>query len=219
LRTRTNVPGREEAVSIWDSETMILRLIAVLFVVALLRICGKGKDTGRETVLYLTVVTASATVNLLRSGGGGFLMTAIGAIAAFAISAPLITRDRSQLREIAAPVATGSLLGPLGGLIAIAIATVLYLMQRSRGCRSMVTDIFPRPISVPREESLSPRSSVLTLIENRRLGRKTDRDRGASCLTEDRYVAEESDTSVESNSWRISLAVATLAVLMTGVFV
>ena len=196
--------------SIWEIQTLIIRLIAVLFVFALLRICRRGKETGRETVLYLIVVTASATVNLLRDGGGGFLMVLIGAIAAFAVVAPLLAMDRIALRHIAAPVAAGSLLGPLGGLAAIAIAAAIYIVQQSPGIQPAITDRFvPRFADAERGPKASCRS-VLAIAENRRLG-KTPRE-----YQDDASVIP---AGIELLPWRTSLAVATLAVLMTDMFI
>jgi hypothetical protein len=203
-------PWRKIAVSIWETETLIIRLIAVLFVFALLRICRRKKETGRETVLYLIVVAASATVNLLRNGGGGFLMTLIGAMAAFAVAAPLLAMNRIALRDIAAPVAAGSLLGPLGGLAAIAIAAAIYIVQRSPGIQPADTErLAPRFADMGTGPRASCRS-VLAMMENRRL-RKTPR--------EFRYDATVIPAGIEQLPWRTSLAVATLAVLMTDMFV
>ncbi len=203
------VPEREIVVGIWETETLILRLTAVIFVFALLRICRRKKETGRETVLYLIIVAASATVNLLRAGGGGFLMTLIGAMAAFAVSAPLLARDRIALRDIAAPVAAGSLLGPFGGLAAIAIAAVIYIIQRSAGRQPMVSDRLT-PRFVPSGTWTNPAGrSVLAILENRRL-RKNPR-----CNQDDCGIT----AGIDMLPWRTSLAVATLAVLMTDMFV
>lgn len=203
------VPGRELAVNIWETETLILRLTAVIFVFALLRICRRKKETGRETVLYLIVVTASATVNLLRDGGGGFLMTLIGAIAAFAVAAPLLAKDRIALRDIAAPVAAGSLLGPLGGLAAIAIAAVIYIIQRAVGRQPIVQDRLVPKFS-PSGAGTTPASrSILAIIENRRL-----RKAAPAIEDENRVTA-----TIDMLPWRTSLAVATLAVLMTDMFI
>ena len=195
--------------SIWETETLILRLIAVLFVFALLRVCRRGKESGRETVLYLIVVTASATVNLLRSGGGGFLMTMIGAIAAFAVSAPLLARDGVALRDIAAPVAAGSLLGPFGGLAAIAIAAVIYTIQRATGIQPADADMLAPRFRDPGPVGWSSCRSVLAILENRRL-RKAPRTQLAGAAP---------SLAADTLPWRTSLAVAVLAVLMTGMFV
>jgi len=203
-------PWREKAVNIWETETLILRLIAVLFVFALLRICRRKKETGRETVLYLIVVTASATVNLLRDGGGGFLMALIGAIAAFAVAAPLLAMDRIALKDIAAPVAAGSLLGPLGGLAAIAIAAIIYIVHQSPGVQPKMTDRLVPKFTGPDTGQRKSCRSILTILESNRL-RKIP--------MEDRDDIVETDSGIELLSWRTSLAVATLAVLMTDMFI
>jgi hypothetical protein len=211
------VPGRENSMSIWETETLILRLIAVLFVFALIRVCGRGKDTGRETVLYLVVVAASAIVNLLRSGGGGFLMTLIGAIAAFALSAPFVAKGRAAPRDITAAVAAGSLLGPLGGLIAVAIASVICIVQRSPGQESPLMDRFASRFRESAGPFIPQGRSILAIVENRRLRKGCGmRARGASAALE----SEAGDRSdIETIPWRTSLAVATLAMLMTGIFI
>ena len=201
---------REKAVNIWEPETLILRLTAVLFVFALLRICRRKQEAGRETVLYLIIVTASATVNLLRDGGGGFLMTLIGAMAAFAVAAPLLAMDKVDLRDIAAPVAAGSLLGPLGGLAAIAIAAVIYIVQKSPGAQPAILDrLIPR-FAAPDIGTSESCRSILAIQERRRFG-KVHREESA--------CTPERQTAIESLPWRTSLAVATLAVLMTGIFI
>lgn len=136
-------------------------------------------------------------------------MTLIGAIAAFAVAAPLLAKDSVELRDIAAPVAAGSLLGPLGGLAAIAIAAVIYIMQRSTGRQPVVPDRL-----IPRFEhtgtSMKPASySIMAILENRR-------------LRKDPYGARDEGgiiPQVDMLPWRTSLAVATLAVMMTDMFI
>ena len=213
-----NYPWREIAVGIWEAETLILRLIAVLFVFALIRICGRGKETGRETVLYLIVVVASATVNLLRSGGGGFLMVLIGAIAALAVSAPLVVRGRATSADITATVATGSLLGMLGGLTAVSIAAVICIVQRSTGRQPATIDRFAHHLADSSSMFEPGSRSILSMIEKRRLwrgpGRSGDCNAGTDCDTDAVRQA-----GIEMIPWRTSLAVATLAVLMTGIFI
>ena len=195
--------------NIWETETLILRLTAVIFVFALLRICRRKKETGRETVLYLIVVTASATVNLLRAGGGGFLMTLIGAMAAFAVAAPLLAKDRIALRDIAAPVAAGSLLGPLGGLAAIAIAAVIYFIQRAAGRQPAVQDRLVPKFARSATGTIPTSRSILAILENRRLKKPAPAIQDEGPIT----------ASIDILPWRTSLAVATLAVLMTDMFI
>ena len=137
-------------------------------------------------------------------------MTLIGAMAAFAVAAPLLAMDRIALRDIAAPVAAGSLLGPLGGLAAIAIAAAIYIVQQSPGIQPAITDrLVPRFVDAGTGPRASCRS-VLTILENRRL-RKTPR--------EDQDDASVIPAGIELLSWRTSLAVATLAVMMTDMFI
>jgi len=216
---RKDCPWREKAVSYWETETLILRLIAVLFVFALLRVCRRGKETGRETVLYLIVVAASAIVNLLRTGGGGFLMTVIGAMAAFAVSAPLLASDRVAVRDVAAPVAAGSLLGPLGGLAAIAIAAAIHIVQRSPGIHPAVMDrIAPRFADHAAWPKASCRS-VLAVLENRRLGGTPRDHQDGSSAGAGGHDGAAVNAVIDMMSWRTSLAMATMAVLMTDMFI
>ena len=197
--------------SIWETETLILRLIAVLFVFALLRICGEKKETGRETVLYLIVVAASATVNLLRAGGGGFLMTLIGIMAAFAVSAPFIASGRTSLRDIAAPVAAGSLLGPIGGLAAITIAAAIYIVQRSPGRQPAMMDRLVPRFANPGAGLKPICHPILSILENRRLGNPHRSNQNISNAG--------IPAGIEMLPWRTSLAVATLAMLLTDMFI
>lgn len=209
----------EMAMSIWDSETLILRLIAVLFVFALLRLYQRGKDTGRETVLYIIIVSASAIVNLLRYGGGGLFLTIMGALASLALSVPIIMRDRLMLadsvsiRDVAAVAAAGALLGPAGGLAAIAITAVIYLSQKLPGRRPELADWLQLRMTLSRNRTVPAGRSILTMIENRRL-----RD-DPGVRADYGPAAEKAGARVESLPWRTSLAVAMLALLLTGVFV
>jgi hypothetical protein len=218
-RIRKDCPWREKAVSYWETETLILRLIAVLFVFALLRVCRRGKETGRETVLYLIVVTASAIVNLLRTGGGGFLMTVIGAMAAFAVSAPLLASDRVALRDVAAPVAAGSLLGPLGGLAAIAIAAAIHIVHRSTGVQPAVMDRIAPRFSDHGAWPMASCSSVLAVLENRKLRGIPREYRDARLADAGENDGAAAPAFIETLPWTTSLAVATLAVLMTDMFI
>jgi hypothetical protein len=209
----------EMAMSIWDSETLILRLIAVLFVFALLRFYQRGKDTGRETVLYIIIVSASATVNLLRYGGGGLFLTIVGALAALALSVPVIMRDRLMLRDrvsirdVAAVAAAGALLGPSGGLAAVAIAAAIHLSQRLPGRRPELTDWLLSGVTLNRERPLPEGRSILMMIESRRL------HESPRAQAVDGPATERAPARAETLPWRTSLAVAMLALLLTGAFV
>jgi len=136
-------------------------------------------------------------------------MTFIGAIAAFAVAAPLLAKDRIELRDIAAPVAAGSLLGPLGGLAAIAIAAAIYIMQRATGRQPVVSDRL-MPMFTHTGSATSPASySILAILENRRLGK-------------DPFISQDESgiiPQIDMLPWRTSLAVATLAVMMTDMFI
>ncbi len=111
--------------------------------------------------------------------------------------------------SIAAPVAAGSLLGPLGGLAAIAIAAVIYIMQRAVGRQPIVQDRLVPKFSPSGAGTTSASHSILAIIENRRL-RKT-----APAIEDKDRVA----VTIDMLPWRTSLAVATLAVLMTDMFI
>ena len=232
-------PEREMAMSIWDSETLILRLIAVLFVFALLRFYRKGNATGRETVLYTIIVAASATVNLLRTGGGGLFLTAVGIAAALAVAVPLIVRSslssgsRVSARDVAAVAAVGAILGPLGGLAAMAVAAAIYAAHRLPGRQPALTDWLAPRFAMRSGRAFLPGKSILALIENRRLrGHLGGPDEGGpdecgpgECGPEDGDSISGSGSSpgrsprVESLPWKTSLAVAMLAMLLTGVFI
>ncbi len=146
-------------------------------------------------------------------------MTAIGAMAAFAVSAPLLASDRVAMRDVAAPVAAGSLLGPLGGLAAISIAAAIHIVQRSPGIQPAVMDrIAPRFAERGTWPKVSCRS-VLAVLENSRL-RGTPRE----CRDGDSDGAAGHDCAdahavIDMLPWRTSLAIATLAVLMTDMFI
>ena len=146
-------------------------------------------------------------------------MTFIGAAAAFVVSAPLVTRDRAKLRDIAAPMAVGALLGALGGLIAIAIAAAIYVVQRSPGRQpAMIDRLVPRYANSCARFSPSGRSA-LSLIENRRLRITARRDQDDNAAEPGGDADARIPTGIEILPWRTSLAVATLAVLMTGMFI
>jgi hypothetical protein len=56
------------------------------------------------------------------------------------------------------------------------------------------------------------------MIENRRLRRDPGRSRDSATVT-DRDTAALRQAGIERMPWRTSLAVATLAVMMTGLFI
>lgn len=146
-------------------------------------------------------------------------MTLIGAMAAFAVSAPLVARNRVALRDIAAPVAVGSLLGPIGGLAAIAIAAAIYIVQRSPGRQPAMMDrLVPR--FAGSDAGCNPTGrSILALIENRRLRKPPRRNQDDSAAEPGGDADARIPAGIEMLLWRTSLAVATLAVLMTDMFI
>ncbi len=208
-------PRREEAVGTRDIEMLILRLTAVIFVFALLRFRREGKDTGRETVLYLIVVAASATVNLLRNGGGGLFLALAGSAAALTLAFPFLAGRRAYSADIVAPAAAGALLGPLGGPAVLLLAAVIHIVRLSPGRQPVTADLFAVPgfPSVAPNEPRDP--SLLEILENRRsVEERSPRGNSGGMERND-----PSPDAAETAPWRTSLAVATLAALMTGIFI
>jgi hypothetical protein len=126
-----------------------------------------------------------------------------------------LLRESIRTGDVAAPVAAGSLLGPVGGLAAIAVAAALYLAQRSPCHRPVLMDRFDLERSVAGGGKAISDRSVIAAIESRRIGQRT----GGSGQDERTPSGAEAVPLRETLPWRASLAMATLAVLMTGLFV
>lgn len=193
----------------WEAETTIIRLTAVALIFGLLS--GRRDRSHRSVTLSALAVVACAVAHVMRGGVEGLVSPLGGAaVAAAAASVPAL-RGMIGRRVTAASIAAGSVLGPIGAAVALGIAAALHLLARLVEAGGVpFADRFE--IDIPEDE---PRigGSVLTMIERGRLpggsGRAPATVGGAGAPV----------PRLPAVPLRVSLAVAVLAMLMTGAFV
>ena len=193
---------------VWDIETTVIRLIAVVLVFGLLH--GRGGRAGRWVVLNLLTVTACAVAHFMRGGADDLASALGGAAVAAALAAPLAVNRRIAGNETAAMIAVGSVLGPLGSVAALGITAALHVLGRIAGADG---GLFPDrfAIGIPAGDP-SIGGSILAAIERSRLSRASTSARRASC-------GPTVTPPPQAIPLRVPLAVATLAVLMTEAFI
>ena len=194
---------------VWETETTVIRLIAVVFVFGLLH--GRGSRTGRWMALNLLTLVACAVAHFMRGGADDLASALGGAAVAAVLASPLALYRRIGSNETAAMIAVGSVLGPLGAAAALGITAALHMLGRlaGAGC-GLFPDRFA--IGMPAGDP-SIGGSVLAAIERSRLSRVTVSTSRAAC------GAAAEGPPPQAIPMRVTLAVATLAVLMTEAFI
>lgn len=193
---------------VWEAETTVIRLIAVVIVFALLH--GRGSRPGRWTALNILAAVACAVAHFVR-GGPADLASALGGMAvAAALTVPLALRGSDGGRVSAASIAAGSVLGPAGAAAALGMAVALAMLARMAGSGgAFIPDRFEPALA--EAEPASGRSLLMMMERGRPLagGPGADGSRGGP----------DSAPATGPIPPRIILAAATLAALMTEAFV
>jgi len=193
---------------VWEAETTVIRLIAVVLVFALLH--GRSGRSGRWIVFNALTVAACAVACFIRGGAGDLLPALGGASIAAGLTVPLALRGKIGAQTSVAAVAAGSILGPAGTMATLAVTAALHMIARFAGTG---TGLFPdrfEPMPIEAEESGG--RSLLTTIERSRFARREARAR-AAC------AGQAQAASPGTIPLRITFAVAMLAALMTEAFV
>jgi hypothetical protein len=192
---------------VWEAETTVIRLIAVVLVFALLH--ARRSRSGSWIAFNILTVVACAAAHFLRGGAEGLAWALGGAAVAAALSVPLALRGIVGLRVSGASIAAGSVLGPAGAAATLGITAVLHMLGRLPGTGA---DPFPDrfELGVPEMEPESA-GSVLTQMERGRLGGATD----------DGFACAGAAAAAGSGTvpLQFALAAATLAALMTEAFI
>lgn len=192
---------------LWAIETTLIRLMAVIFVLALVH---GGSERGRSAIALFALLTAAfLSVNFIRGGALGLAFSLAGAAPAPLLAAPFVLRGRIAPHAVAAAAAAGAVLGPAGLLAAGCVTVLLFGIDRFRtaGCDAC-PDRFDRPqataggagAEMPFETPARPRPWQI-----------------GDPLAPGR--PEPAPVAARAIPLRIQFAVATLAALMTDLFV
>lgn len=194
---------------VWEAETTVIRLIAVVLVFGLLH--GRKGRSGRWLAFDLLTVVACAVAHFMRGGTGDLVSALGGAATAAALAVPLALLGMTGTRVTAAAIAAGSVLGPAGAAATLGITAALHLLGRLAGRGS---DHFPDrfELGVPDIETAGG-GSLLAMIERGRFVSGRVSDQGSSPA---RPAAAAAGGTIPL---RLTLALATLAALMTEAFV
>jgi hypothetical protein len=187
---------------IWNLNTNVIRLIAVFLVFVLSS--RRQKRSSADLRVYIAILTCSTAIYSLAEGIDGLSYSLSGAGIALLFISPFMISGGITRTETAASLSVGSILGPFGSLVAMGIVSTLYLLQILLGARSTASaGRFARREAAGQGEPERPGSYIL-LLEKKRMKRSEEKARG------------EMDWIL---SWQTGLALATLMVLMTGIFV
>jgi hypothetical protein len=193
---------------LWEAETTVIRLIAVVLVFALLH--GRGGRSGRWIVFSMLAVTACGVAYFMRGGAGDLVSALAGAAVAAALTVPLALSGRISRRTSAAAVAAGSVLGPAGAVATLGVTAALHMIARLAGTGA---GLFPdRFEPLPMEAEERGDGSLLTTIERGRFARRIAGTGSTSAVPAPAQISK-------TIPLRITLAVAMLAALMTEAFI
>jgi len=194
---------------VWEAETTVIRLIAVVLVFGLLH--GRSGRSGRWIAFNMLTVIACAVAHFMRGGAGDLASALGGAAMAAALTVPLALRGMTGRHVTAASIAAGSVLGPTGAAAAFGITVVLHLLGRLAGRGGF---LFPDRFVLGIPDIETPAGgSLLTMIERGRFGR------GPVSDTESARMSSTATAASGAIPLRVTLALATLAVLMTEAFI
>jgi hypothetical protein len=205
-------------VDTYQLQTLFLKLLAIFFIFAILT--NNSKKTIPLTIVYIAVI--SIAIHTLRDGLTGLYFSTSGITISFFLTIPIHFHfnNNTTKSKFAYSTAVGAITGPLGSILVFMIFFLIFFLFLAvskffKPQQLVLSNIQPMIIPIqgptPGEENLK---SQLARIEASRMDNEND------------YIDDIKSSERERNSlrlrfdpWKTILAMSTLAVIITGVFV
>jgi hypothetical protein len=202
-----------------------LRIMAVVFVIASIADGKAGRrQESRGILLASIVIPLAAIAHSLGSGISGAVYSLSGAATAGLISAVLSTGRPAAGQRTVSAAAAGSIFGPSGALFIFIVYYVLDIAQKMlRADRSCMSDLLPGRML--RAELIFGGAENNAGPLGKWLRRPGQSERPGSAAADEAGGGNEESTGggdrleLAVMPWRIKLALASLSVLLSGIFI
>ncbi len=196
----------------YQLQTLFLKLLAILFIFVIMT--NNSKKTVLVTIAYIAIM--SIAIHTLRDGLSGLYFSTSGIIISFLLTIPMHFNNKTTKSRFVYSTAAGAITGPLGSILVFMILFLFLAVSKFFKAEQLVlSNIQPMiiPIQAPAlgEENLK---SQLARIEASKMD------------NENNYIVDLESSERERKSlrhildpWKTILAMSTLAVIITGVFV
>lgn len=205
----------------WISQTTVLKLIAVFFV--LIVVFRRSKIGKTQWILSIVVLAVTSVLHYFKSDYHGILFLISGAVAAFIFTFPLYKLRHINNADLIASCTVGGIIGPAGYSTAFLIAFMLFALQHLlKANYSLMSGRFTYftsfygPDLANRDDTSVPEESTTGPILYR--GRRKVPLIGYSGQNKNKDQ-EDPDVQQIDNilPWRGKLALATVTSLMIGI--
>ncbi|MCD6379794.1 hypothetical protein J7M07_05040 [bacterium] len=197
---------------IYQLQTMFLKLLAVLFILVILT------SNSKRNLLTSIIVVAimSISVHTFRDGINGLYFSVSGIVISFFLTIPIhFNRKTTKSRFVYSTVA-GAITGPLGSILVFTILFFFLALSRLfksqqlvfSNIQQMMVPIQPTSLG---EENLK---SQLARIEANRMNEENNYGNSSQSLE-----TERKSPQLRTGPWKTILAMSTLAVIITGMFI
>lgn len=196
----------------FNIQTLLLKTLAVLFVLFALT-SGQKKKT---RIMILAIAFLTIAVHLLRDGLAGLYFSFSGAAVATLMASPLQIRSDNLRAKIIYSAAAGSITGPIGSIFLFILMYIFLGMRILDRSGASGPTSYGRYI-VPLQNMIVPESGLKSRIARIEIDR-INRENGF--ITDpDNVIGSSGAAEVISRSWQITMAISTLAVMISGIFI
>ncbi|MBN1164888.1 MAG: hypothetical protein JXB45_09940 [Candidatus Krumholzibacteriota bacterium] len=202
--------------------TNFLKILAILFV--LISASGRFNRKKLLNLATLTIIPLSILIYWSGEGTAGLLFSLSGLTVASCCSLPFFWRDKITLTELLTSGAMGGIIGPFGSALVFLIMLTLYLTQQLLNAHTtLISDRFSHfDLGFGATFTTTDHKSSLTRIEAKRIMLAETRNfdvETSSLRFHDGIPATDPDSGHRTLPWGGKLALATLAILITGLFI
>ncbi len=203
--------------------TNLTKIAALIYLLAMATGGYRGK--GPRRILIPLIIPVSIALNWLSGGIGGLLFSLSGIAVASLCLFPLSLWNRLPRSGFVDASAVGTIFGPTGSIAVFAIALILQVVEWLVGGRSTsIRDRFAGyAFSFASSFTTDAQSSPFTAIEAKKVMideyRIIDEMGGDSFRREHEFLDAPPQLNSLTLPWRARLALATLSILISGLFI
>jgi hypothetical protein len=199
-------------VEIYQLQTLFLKLLAVLFILVILT--SNSKRNLLAAIIFVAIM--SIAIHTFRDGINGLYFSTSGIAISFFLTIPIhFNRKATKSRFIYSTVA-GAITGPLGSIVVFIILFFFLAISRLfksqqlvfSSSQQMMVPIQPASLG---EENLK---SQLVRIEATKMNDDSNYGNNTQPLE-----PEQKSPQLRTGPWKTILAMSTLAVIITGMFI
>lgn len=205
----------------WDLATGFIRIVGIVIVLVLT--FGKSKNRPMILVILFSAIAGSVALHRTGNGADGIIYPVSGMAVAALFNLYIFLRKKISFGEFAATLAIGAIAGGTGSIFLFLIAFSMDLVQKALGAeRTMLRDRFaPSSLAPHSSQFCTGRGSSLARIEAQRLIKSESIEEHAPIGVDPVPGGTGCGIALRGITlpWGVRIGLATLVILMSGLFV